>query len=256
MGQGSYGGDGVAPILEVTALEAGYTRLPILSGIFLRCEQGQVTTIIGPNGCGKSTLLKAIVGLLRPRQGSVRFAGKDVTGWAPERLLTIGMAMLPQARSVFPNMTVAENLRLGGYVLRDQRTLRQRLDEVLSSFPRLADRRRQLAGTLSGGEQRMLELGRALILHPKLLLMDEPSAMLSPALLEALFTEIARMPERGTTILLVEQNIRKAFEITQRVYVLDYGTNYIDGTPAECLRDPRLAALYLGGAEPVTGTSQ
>ena len=256
MGRGSSGGDAVAPILEVTALEAGYTRLPILSGMFLRCEQSQVTTIIGPNGCGKSTLLKAIVGLLRPRRGSVRFAGEDVTGWPPERLLTIGMAMLPQARSVFPDMTVAENLRLGGYILRDQQTLRQRLDEVLSSFPRLADRRRQLAGTLSGGEQRMLELGRALILHPKLLLMDEPSAMLSPALLEALFTEIARMPEPGTTILLVEQNIRKAFEITQRVYVLDYGTNYIDGTPAECLRDPRLAALYLGGAEPVTGTSQ
>ena len=236
----------MAKILDIVGLEVGYTKMPILSGVSLSCAEAQVTTVIGPNGCGKSTLLKAAIGLLQPWAGTVWFNGQNVTGLAPEKLLKRGMAMVPQARSIFPKMTVEENLRLGGYAIRDRRRVRERVDAVLAQFPRLAHRWRQLAGTLSGGEQRMLELGRTLVLQPTLLLMDEPSAMLAPALLEDLFRHIRRIVESGTTVLLVEQNIRKAFEITDYVFVLDYGTNYLAGTPEECRRNERLAALYLG----------
>ena len=240
-------------MLEVEELKAGYTKTPIVNGVSLRCERGQVTTIVGPNGCGKSTLLKAIVGLLRPSGGRVVFNGVDIFGRSPQELLLTGLALVPQARSVFPRMTVEENVRLGGYVLRDRARIHRRVDAIYALFPQLKERRRQLAGTLSGGEQRILELARAMILDPTMLLLDEPSAMLAPALLDTLFKQIREICTSGVTVLLVEQNIRKAFEITDQVYVLDYGHNSLHGTPAECLANPELATLYLGGESAQTG---
>lgn len=235
-----------ASILDVSGLEAGYTSIPILRGVSVSCSAGEVTTIIGPNGCGKSTLLKSVIGLLPPRGGKVRLGGEDVTGLPPEALLRRGLALVPQIRSVFPRMSVEENLQLGGHLLGNGRLVRERIAEVMALLPRLHERRKQLAGTLSGGEQRLLELGRALILKPKVLLLDEPSAMLAPSILEGLFTEIRRITQGGTAILLVEQNIRKAFEITDFVYVFDYGTNFISGTPQQCMQNPDLASLFLG----------
>jgi branched-chain amino acid transport system ATP-binding protein len=233
-------------ILTVENLQAGYTSMPIVQGVSIRCQTQKVTTLIGPNGCGKSTLLKSIVGLLRPSAGKVVLDGTEVTGRRPEDLLRMGVSMVPQIRSVFPKMTAEENVLIGGYLIRDRSTLQARVDEVFGLFPVLQKRRSKAAGTLSGGEQRLLELGRALVMKPKVLLLDEPSAMLAPAILEALFDEIRRITSHGTTIVLVEQNIRKAFEITDYVYVLDYGRNRIDGTPEECLHNPELAELFLG----------
>jgi branched-chain amino acid transport system ATP-binding protein len=233
-------------MLTVQDLKAGYTSVPILQRVSIRCETQKVTTIIGPNGCGKSTLLKAIVGLVRPTGGRIVLDGTDVTGRAPEDLLQLGVAMVPQIRSVFPRMTAEENVLLGGYLIRDRDLLHSRVEEVFALFPALQKQRGQRAGTLSGGEQRLLELARALVMKPSVLLLDEPSAMLAPAILETLFDEIRRIARHGTTIVLVEQNIRKAFEITDYVYVFDYGCNRIDGTPAECLANPELAELFLG----------
>ncbi len=237
-------------MLEIKEVKAGYSKTPIVNGVSLRCKRAQVTSIVGPNGCGKSTLLKTIVGLVTPSAGRVHFDGADVTGRSPQDLLLSGMALVPQARSVFPRMTIEENIQLGAYVLRDKARIRRRVEAAYAHFPRLRERRRQLAGTLSGGEQRMLELARAMILEPALLLLDEPSAMLAPALVDSLFCTIRDLCDAGLTVLLVEQNIRKAFEITDRVYVLDYGRNHLDGTPAECMASPELSSLFLG-AEPV-----
>ena len=236
---------GTAP-LAVQGVEAGYTAAPILLGVSLVCQAGAITTIVGPNGCGKSTLLKAVVGLIPVRRGSIRIHGADVTGLAPEVMLRRGVALVPQIRGCFPRMSVEENLLLGAYLLDSRALRRERMDEIFTVFPRLGERRRQLAGTLSGGEQRFLELARALIMRPDILLLDEPSAMLAPGFLDDLFGEIRRIADRGTAVLLVEQNIRKAFEVTDRVYVFDYGTNFMDGTPRECMENPALASLFLG----------
>lgn len=234
------------PVLEVDRIEIGYSSSSILHDVSVICRRGQVTTIIGPNGCGKSTLLKAIIGFLRPRKGHIRLLGEDISKESPQALLRKGVSLVPQVRSVFPQMSVEENLLLGGTIERDQRLVRERMQEIYSLFPRLAERRGKRAAMLSGGEQRLLELGRALILKPQLLLLDEPSAMLAPSVLVELFAKIRAIADSGTAILLVEQNISKAFEISDMVFVLDYGANFINGTPQQCTANPAIAQLFLG----------
>ena len=235
----------MSAILEVEDLHVAYGDTKVLHGIGFSVEMRGITTILGANGAGKTTTLRAVSGIVPPR-GRVALDGRRIDGKACEDIARLGIAHVPEGRGTFVGFTVEENLRLGGYALTERKAVRDRTDEILDLFPRLRERRRQLAGTLSGGEQRLLELGRALIVNPKVLLLDEPSAMLAPAILEGLFEEIRRIAERGTTILLVEQNIRKAFEITDFVYVLDYGTNFYEGTPQQCSGNPALASLFLG----------
>jgi ABC-type branched-subunit amino acid transport system ATPase component len=242
----SVGANTEQPILQVHQIEVGYSAASIVHDMSVACRRAQVTTIIGPNGCGKSTLLKAIIGFLRPRKGHVRLFDEDITGQPPQSVLRKGVSLVPQTRSIFPQMSVDENLLLGGTIESDRKLVLQRVTEVYAMFPRLAERKHRRAAMLSGGEQRLLELGRALILKPRILLLDEPSAMLAPSVLAELFAKIRAIADGGTAVLLVEQNIRKAFEISDMVYVLDYGTNFINGTPAQCAENPAVAELFLG----------
>ena len=212
----------------------------------MRCERAKVTLVVGPNGCGKSTLLKTIVGLVPPISGRVWLGTDDVTGIRAERLAARGLTMVLQGRGTFPEMTVEENLRLGGRLLRRAALVSQRLEFVYARFGRLREKRSQPAGLLSGGEQRMLEFARALMLDPHVLLLDEPSAMLAPAFLEEIWDEIRRFTAAGTTVVLVEQNIRKALELADYVYVLDLGRNRFEGTPGAIAANGELATLYLG----------
>lgn len=239
------------PLLEVAGLEAGYDDALIVRGADLVAEREQIIAVVGPNGAGKSTLLKAVYGLIRPRGGSVRFEGENVTGTRPDRLTRRGMNLVPQTDNVFPTLTVAENLHVGALVLpRNER--REETARILELFPLLVERRRQRAGSLSGGERKLVALARALIARPRLLLLDEPSAGLSPIAIDLVFEKLVEIRSLGITVVMVEQNARRALGLADVGYVLDTGRNAYSGPGKQLLDDPRVVDLYLGGSAPGT----
>ena len=232
-------------LLEVQAVTAGYDQMEILHDVSIRVGDGEVVTLIGPNGAGKSTLLKTIFGLLRPTRGSIRFRGEDIAGLPPKLLVRRGLAYVPQVDNVFPSLTLEENLQMGAVVLDGD--VRPRMEEVLRLFPALSDRRRQKVGTMSGGERQMAAIGRALMLEPVFLLLDEPSAALSPIMVETVFDRIRDINGRGVTVLLVEQNAREALRLSHRGYVLAGGQQRLEGAGEALLADAEVKRLYLGG---------
>jgi branched-chain amino acid transport system ATP-binding protein len=233
-------------LLEVDALEAGYEDVLIVQGVSLRADRDEIVAVIGPNGAGKSTLLKGIYGLIDRRAGTVRFAGDDVTGVRADRLTRRGLNLVPQTDNVFPTLTIAENLHVGSLVV-PKADRRAALDRVAQLFPILRERPRQRAGTLSGGQRKLVALARALVTSPAMLLLDEPSAGLSPQAMDAVFDKLVEINGLGVGIVMVEQNARRALELAHRGYVLDGGRNAIDGSGEELLGDPKVAQLYLGG---------
>jgi branched-chain amino acid transport system ATP-binding protein len=233
-------------LLEVQDLHAGYGKMEILKGVSLRVEAGQIVSIIGPNGAGKSTVFRTLFGLLPARQGCVRFAGEDVTNRPPAALLHRGMTYVPQGRNVFPLMTVDENLRLGAYIRPRSAELDAEVERIYDTFPALREARRKRAADLSGGQQQMLEMGRALLLRPRLMLLDEPTLGLAPLVFREIFRIIEELRRRGQTILLVEQNAAKALEISDYAYVLELGRNRFEGSGEAIRTDERIRRLYLG----------
>ena len=234
-------------LLEVTDLHAGYGRAEVLTGLNLRLEQGRVVTVIGPNGAGKSTLLNALMGIL-PARGRIVFDGQDLGRATLEERVMLGLALVPEKRELFGSMAVEDNLVLGGYRSMKQRVpqWRRELERVYELFPRLKERRAQLAGTLSGGERQMLAVGRALMSRPKLLMLDEPSLGLAPLIVRGIFMIIERLRDQGTSILLVEQNARAALDVADRGYVLETGNIVLEGPADELAGDPRVIETYLG----------
>jgi ABC-type branched-subunit amino acid transport system ATPase component len=233
-------------LLALDDVRAGYAEVEVLRGVSLRVRRGHVVSIIGANGAGKSTLLKAIFGLVRPRTGRISLAGEEVTGRRPVEILGRGISYVPQGRCNFPVMSVEENLEMGAFT-RDDPDVRRDIEAMLARFPLLAGKRRALAGTLSGGQQQILEMAIALLLRPRLLMVDEPSLGLDPRMVEAVFDAILAINREGTTILMVEQNARKALSISDRAFVLELGRNRFEGTGRELLDDPDVRAHYLGG---------
>jgi neutral amino acid transport system ATP-binding protein len=232
-------------LLEVKNVYAGYVKdADILQGVNFCVYPGELVTVIGPNGAGKSTLAKTIFGLLTPHTGTITFKGEDITGLKSNHIVQKGMCYVPQLKNVFPSLTVEENLEMGAFV-RDV-SLSPLKEKIFAMFPRLHDRRNQRAGTLSGGERQMLAMGKALMLEPSLLLLDEPSAALSPILVTQVFEQIKEINRKGTAIVLVEQNARKALEMAHRGYVLESGRDAIEGPGLELLNDPKVGELYLG----------
>ncbi len=235
------------PLLQVENIRVGYGDGPdILNGLSLDIEQGKTYCIIGPNGAGKSTLLRAICGLLHPRDGKVTFRGELLNKLRTDEILRRGISFVPQDRSLFPDMTVKENLRMGGYTLSNRKELEQRINEVLVMFPILKERSTQQAKTLSGGQQQMLAIGRALVLRPEVIMLDEPSLGLAPKVSRFIFENIARLKDAGMTVILVEQNARKGLECADWGCVLDLGVNRFEGPADTILNDPRIQELYLG----------
>jgi branched-chain amino acid transport system ATP-binding protein len=237
----------VTALLEVKDLELAYGQVAVCRGISLRLDRGEIVALIGANGAGKSTTLRAIAGLLPPRAGTIIFSGKDVTTMPSYERSKLGIALVPEGRRVFPFLTVRENLELGGFNVRnDAAKIRQRLDGVFAMFPRLSERSGQNAGTLSGGEQQMLALGRAMMSEPQLLFLDEPSLGLAPIVVQDIFQKIRSINAAGTSVLLVEQNARHAFETASRGYVLQTGSVIASGSCAELKANPRVQEAYLG----------
>jgi branched-chain amino acid transport system ATP-binding protein len=237
------------PLLEVQDIYSGYTQdFDILQGVSMYVEPGEIVCVIGPNGAGKSTVFKAIYGFLDIRQGRVLFDDRDITYVRPQDALKAGITIVPQLRSVFPQMTVYENLELGMYLESDKARIKRRIEHIFELFPRLAERAKQKIGTMSGGEQRMLEIGRALMWEPKLVLMDEPSAGLAPLITKMIFNNIKRLNEEiGLTVLMIEQNARQGLQISDRGYVLELGKNSYEGTGQELLHNDEVRRAFLGG---------
>ena len=233
-------------LLEVRDLHAGYGKLEILKGVSLDVESGQVVSIIGPNGAGKSTVFKTLFGLLPARQGRVTLDGENVTNQSPAGLLRRGMAYVPQGRNVFPLMTVEENLRLGAYTRPRSAELETEIERLYETFPVLRESRRRRAGDLSGGQQQMLEMARALLLKPRLILLDEPTLGLAPLVFKEIFRIVESLRRLGQTILMVEQNAAKALEISDYAYVLELGQNRYEGAGDVIRNDERVRRLYLG----------
>jgi branched-chain amino acid transport system ATP-binding protein len=238
----------VTDLLVAESITAGYGSVDILHGVSLRVAPGEIVSIIGPNGAGKSTAFKTIVGFLRPRDGRVVFDGVDITGLRPDLVLRRGLAYVPQGRIVFPQMTVLENLEMGAFIERDARRVAAALERVYTLFPILAERRRQKAGTMSGGEQQMVAIGRALMTTPKLIMLDEPSLGLSPKFVTLICEKLVEMKGAGYTLMLVEQNAVRALAIADRAYVLELGRNRFEGEGRRLLADPEVKQLYLGGS--------
>jgi len=235
------------PLLTVEDVYAGYGAGDILHGVNLEVRAGEIVCVIGPNGAGKSTVFKAIYGLIPVRRGAVGFDGTVITDSTPQQTLAAGMAIVPQLRSVFSQMTVFENLEMGMYLERDSARVRRRIGEIFELFPRLGERAQQKVGTMSGGEQRMLEIGRSLMLEPKLVLMDEPSAGLAPSITKSIFRHIRELNEQiGLTVLMIEQNARQGLEASDRGYVLELGVNTYTGTGQALLDDPEVRRAFLG----------
>ncbi|WP_200942637.1 ABC transporter ATP-binding protein [Knoellia sp. Soil729] len=235
-------------MLEAAGVIAGYGGFDILHGIDLEVRRGEIVSVVGPNGSGKSTVFKAIYGLINVRQGMVVFEGENVTAMGPQELLRTGMAMVPQLSTVFPSLNVYENLELGMYLVRDKARVKTRIDDIFDLFPRLADRRAQYAGTLSGGERRALEIGRSLMLNPRMILMDEPSVGLSPILTKEMFQQLRELRDTaGITFLLIEQNARSALELADRGYVIQRGLVSHTGTGEALLGDEEVRRAFLGG---------
>jgi branched-chain amino acid transport system ATP-binding protein len=234
-------------MLTISGLFAGYGGGDVLRGVNLTVEDGSVTCVVGPNGAGKSTLLKIVSGLLRPRVGSVIFRGTEIGGASPRKILQAGIVQVMQSRNLFPELTVRENVELGGFLLRDAGLVRKRMAEVADQFPIVAERAGDRAGQLSGGQQRMVEFARALMLDPALVVLDEPSMGLEPRSAALMYASIKRMSETGRTILLVEQNVRVGLGLADHGVVMETGRVRLEGTGAEILANPQMRALYLGG---------
>jgi ABC-type branched-subunit amino acid transport system ATPase component len=234
-------------LLEAEGISAGYGKMEILHGVNLAVRPGEMVSVIGPNGAGKSTAFKTIVGLLRPTAGRIFFDGREITGLRPDQVLRLGLAYVPQGRIVFPQMTVLENLEMGGYIERDGARIREAVRRVYALFPILGERKSQKAGTMSGGEQQMVATARALMTTPKLILLDEPSLGLSPKFVTLIFEKLTEMKSAGYTLMVVEQNAAKALSVADREYVLELGRNRFEGTGQSLLADPEVKRLYLGG---------
>lgn len=232
--------------IEAHEVSAGYGRVQILHDVSLRASTGEVTCIFGPNGCGKSTLLKAMVGAIQPWGGKVMLDDEDITSLPSHESLQRGIALMPQNGGVFPELSVLDNLKIGGYVLKSRKELQTRIEELLEDFPRLRERLKISAGSLSGGEQMLVAIARALLLRPRILLFDEPSAGLSPKLVAETLERTAQLAHRGVGVLMVEQNIHEAMQVADRIYVLAAGQNRFEGTPADIGNDRQLMQLYLG----------
>jgi neutral amino acid transport system ATP-binding protein len=237
--------DNGQPLLYTEKLVAGYVpEVDILNGVSIKVNEGEIVTVIGPNGAGKSTLIKTIFGLLEPRGGLVQLRGEDITGLRPHSITRRGMSYVPQLDNVFESLTVEENLEMGSL---KPSSAGERIEVMYELFPRLGERRGQAAGTMSGGERQMVAMARALMPEPQVLLLDEPSAGLAPAFVEAIFEKVEEVNRHGVTIVMVEQNARRALAMSTRGYVLDLGTERVEGPGRELLDDPKVAELYLGG---------
>ncbi len=234
-------------MLKVDNLQVYYGAIHALKGISFTLEEGEIVALIGANGAGKSTALNTISGILRPREGSVVFQGQDIHEMPPQEIVRKGIIQVPEGRKIFSRMTVAENLEMGAYTQTDRAVINRDMEAVFERFPRLRERRNQLGGTLSGGEQQMLAIGRGLMAHPTLLLLDEPSMGLSPILVEQIFNIIQDINEQGTSILLVEQNAQMALAIADRAYVLETGKIVMQGNGDDLLKDSSVIEAYLGG---------
>jgi branched-chain amino acid transport system ATP-binding protein len=234
-------------VLEVKGIDVYYGAIHALKGLSLEVEEGSIVTLIGANGAGKTTTLKSISGLLRLRNGAIMFKGSDISKVAPEKIVGLGISQVPEGRRVFSTMTVLENLEMGAYLRKDKKGIESDLENVFTRFPRLKERRKQTAGTLSGGEQQMLAIGRALMARPELMLMDEPSMGLAPLLVKEIFEIIKDINARGTTILLVEQNANMALSIANRAYVIETGEIVLEGTAEQLINSEEVKKAYLGG---------
>ncbi|MDK2992218.1 MAG: branched-chain amino acid transport system ATP-binding protein [Clostridiales bacterium] len=237
----------MAAMLELNDIHVFYGAIHAIQGISLTVREGEIVSLIGANGAGKSTTLNTICGLIRPKNGSITFMGNDITHLSPADIVKLGISQVPEGRRIFTNMTVLENLELGAYKRADKDGIRQDIEDVYKRFPRLKERQRQIAGTLSGGEQQMLAIGRALMARPRLLLMDEPSMGLAPILVKEIFEIIKEINNAGTTILLVEQNAHMALSIANRAYVLETGRIALEGPANELADNPQVQKAYLGG---------
>lgn len=233
-------------LLQVENLHVAYGAIKALRGISFHIDEGEVVTLIGANGAGKSTTLRTISGLLRPTEGDVRYRGESLVRTPPERIVSLGICQVPEGRRIFPRLTVQENLEMGAYTRSEPQEIQESMERVFASFPRLKERLNQRGGTLSGGEQQMLAMGRGLMSRPSLLLLDEPSMGLAPILVEEIFEIIRRINSEGTSILLVEQNAAMALSVAHRGYVLETGSIVLEGTAQELARDPQVQAAYLG----------
>lgn len=233
-------------MLKLRGLGVSYDAVAALRGIDLDVGEGEIVALIGANGAGKSSTLRAISGLAKPSTGTITFKGRSITGMRPDRITGLGLSQVPEGRAVLARLTVLENLQMGAYLRRDARVASD-LEAVLNRFPRLSERKGQLAGTLSGGEQQMLVMGRALMSRPQLLLLDEPSMGLAPLVVTEVFKLVREINQEGTTVLLVEQNARQALKIAHRAYVLETGRIVLAGAAAELAQDARVASAYLGG---------
>src|SRR3954463_5288849 len=233
-------------LLVIENLSVFYGSIEALRGISLRVDDGEVVTLIGANGAGKSTTLRTISGLLEPKRGSVRFAGQAIQGWAPHRVVKCGLVQVPEGREIFANLSVDENLQLAAFLGKDKAAIRKDRERALELFPRVRERLRQQAGTLSGGEQQMLAIARALVARPKLLMLDEPSLGLAPQLVRSIFQVIREISREGTTILLVEQNANMALQVANRAYVIEVGEIRMEGPAAELAASDEVRKAYLG----------
>ena len=232
-------------ILTVEQITAGYTKIDILHDVNIQVEEGKIVSVIGPNGAGKSTLLKAIFGLLNPRQGKIRLKETDITGLNPAKIARQGISYVPQIDNVFPSMTILENLEMGAFIRKDEYS--RRIEEIYALFPVLGERQKQKAGQLSGGQRQMVAMGRALMLDPQVLLLDEPSAGLAPLLVEMIFEKITAINKTGVSMIIVEQNAREALKMADHGYVLAMGKNILDDTGEALLASEEVGRLYLGG---------
>jgi branched-chain amino acid transport system ATP-binding protein len=233
-------------LLEVTDLHTFYGNIQALKGISLKVEEGEVVTLIGSNGAGKSTTLRSISGVTPPREGSIKFDGTEIGEVPPQEIVQMGISQSPEGRHIFPRMTVRENLDLGAYLRKDRSQIEKDMERVYGLFPRLKERERQKGGTMSGGEQQMLAIGRALMANPKLLLLDEPSMGIAPILVERIYETIAEINRQGTTILLVEQNANYALDVSKRGYVLETGSVALEDESAKLRTNPDVQKAYLG----------
>lgn len=234
-------------MLQINEIDVYYGAIYALKRLSLNVEQGSIVTLIGANGAGKTTTLKCISGLIRAKSGNIIFKNKDITKVSPEKIVGMGISQVPEGRRVFSSMSVVENLEMGAYLRQDKKSIDEDMELVYTRFPRLKERRKQMAGTLSGGEQQMLAIGRALMARPELMLMDEPSMGLAPLLVKEIFSIIKEINERGTTILLVEQNANMALSIADKAYVIETGEIVLQGNAQELMNSPEIKKAYLGG---------
>ena len=234
------------PLLKVENLEVYYGVIRALKGISFHVNRGEIVSLIGANGAGKTTTLHTVTGLIRPKNGTIVYDGQDLTKVAPHKIVSLGLSHVPEGRRIFQDLSVYDNLLLGAYTRKDKKAIEEDMEKVFDQFPRLKERRRQMAGTLSGGEQQMLAMGRALLSDPDMIVMDEPSMGLSPLLVSEIFEIIKSFRDAGKTVLLVEQNAKKAMMVSDRVYVLETGSIITEGKASELINDERIKKAYLG----------